>query len=853
MKKIVITGGLGYIGTELCKIYSGYSWNDQITVIDNRFISERVNQLRKWNIDFVEGDILDKDLINKYCKDADIVHHLAGITDVPRVKSESNNEHDKKIHIVGQEGTQNILDVINNKCKIIMPSTHVVYEGIKEVKYNIEENETTSPVLSYGKSKDINEKQLKASGKNYIILRLGSVYGYSTDTARIDIMANFFSKVASQNGVLKLFAGGRQIKSLVPLIDVARCFKFMEEREDLSSEIFNLTKDTVSVKEVAEICKKINPKVTLRDTNDEVPNLGFSLSNKKILKTGFKFLYGIEESIKEMIQKWSKQDLIKDLEHVRNGADDYIDFRGKISNHELTEPINLVGLIQSKKGTIRANHYHPQQEQKCLFTKGQIIEIFQDIINPNSPKITQIVDEGQLSIIKPNVAHTMVFTKDTTFLNLVRGERDHENYGISHTIKHVFVDEKERDFLLKYYKFNCRSCGNEKLKRVLSLGYQPLANNLLNKQNEKCDLFPLELNFCEKCYNCQLSVSVDPKKMFSNYLYKSSTSKTFRNHFLEAAKKYIKDFKLDSKKASIIDIGSNDGIALRPFKNLNFKNILGIEPAKNLAKKANVEKIPTLNIFLNKKNLSKIKKKGDIILASNVFAHSDNLREMAECMINLVKKNGIIVIEVQYLLDTLKDLTFDNIYHEHYNYWSVTSLVNFFSDLPVKIFKVEKINTHGGSIRVFLSNNKNKKVDKSVNKMLKHEEEFGIKKFKTYQNFGERVIQIRKNVIKNINKIKKNGTTIIGYGSPAKATTALNFFGINDNHIDFIIEDNKLKKNKFIPGTRIPIYYNKEINKKNFVILVLAWNFFHEIKLNNPEFNDRIISIKDLEENDFKY
>ena len=852
MKKIVITGGLGYIGTELCKIYSGYSWNDQITVIDNRFISERVNQLRKWNIDFVEGDILDKDLINKYCKDADIVHHLAGITDVPRVKSESNNEHDKKIHIVGQEGTQNILDVINNKCKIIMPSTHVVYEGIKEVKYNIEENETTSPVLSYGKSKDINEKQLKASGKNYIILRLGSVYGYSTDTARIDIMANFFSKVASQNGVLKLFAGGRQIKSLVPLIDVARCFKFMEEREDLSSEIFNLTKDTVSVKEVAEICKKINPKVTLRDTNDEVPNLGFSLSNKKILKTGFKFLYGIEESIKEMIQKWSKQDLIKDLEHVRNGADDYIDFRGKISNHELTEPINLVGLIQSKKGTIRANHYHPQQEQKCLFTKGQIIEIFQDIINPNSPKITQIVDEGQLSIIKPNVAHTMVFTKDTTFLNLVRGERDHENYGISHTIKHVFVDEKERDFLLKYYKFNCRSCGNEKLKRVLSLGYQPLANNLLNKQNEKCDLFPLELNFCEKCYNCQLSVSVDPKKMFSNYLYKSSTSKTFRNHFLEAAKKYIKDFKLDSKKASIIDIGSNDGIALRPFKNLNFKNILGIEPAKNLAKKANVEKIPTLNIFLNKKNLSKIKK-GDIILASNVFAHSDNLREMAECMINLVKKNGIIVIEVQYLLDTLKDLTFDNIYHEHYNYWSVTSLVNFFSDLPVKIFKVEKINTHGGSIRVFLSNNKNKKVDKSVNKMLKHEEEFGIKKFKTYQNFGERVIQIRKNVIKNINKIKKNGTTIIGYGSPAKATTALNFFGINDNHIDFIIEDNKLKKNKFIPGTRIPIYYNKEINKKNFVILVLAWNFFHEIKLNNPEFNDRIISIKDLEENDFKY
>ena len=191
----------------------------------------------------------------------------------------------------------------------------------------------------------------------------------------------------------------------------------------------------------------------------------------------------------------------------------------------------------------------------------------------------------------------MVFTKDTTFLNLVRGERDHENYGISHTIKHVFVDENERDFLLKYYKFSCRSCGNKKLKRVLSLGYQPLANNLLRKQNEKCDLFPLELNFCEKCYNCQLSVSVDPKKMFSNYLYKSSTSKTFRNHFSQAAKKYINDLKLDSEKTTIIDIGSNDGVALKPFKDLNFKNILGIEPAKNLANIANSEKIKTLNFF----------------------------------------------------------------------------------------------------------------------------------------------------------------------------------------------------------------------------------------------------------------
>ena len=848
MKKIVITGGLGYIGTELCKIYSGYSWNDKIIVIDNRFISERVNQLRNWNIEFIHGDILDKDLIHKHCSDADIVHHLAGITDVPRVKSEANVEHEKKIEEVAIEGTQNIIDSIKDDCKIILPSTHVVYEGIRDIKKNISENDVTLPVLAYGKSKAYNEKQLKESGKNFIILRLGSVYGYSTDTTRLDIMTNLFSKISSQDGLLKLYAGGRQIKSLVPLIDVARCFKFMEEKEDISSEIFNLTKDTVTVKDVAEICKKYNPNIKLKETNDEVPNLGFSLSNEKLLKTGFKFLYGLDESIKEMISKWSKQDLIKDLEHVKDGTDEFIDERGKISNHELTEPINMIGLIDSKKGTIRANHYHPQQEQKCLFTKGQIIEIFQDILNPNSPKITQVVNEGQISIIKPNVAHTMVFTKDTTFLNLVRGEREHENYGVTHTIRHAFVDENERDLLLSCYKFDCRSCGNTKLKRVLSLGYQPLANNLLDKKNQKTELYPLEMNYCEKCHNCQLSVAVNSKKMFSNYLYTSSTSKIFRDHFVHAANKYITEFKLNSKKSYIIDVGSNDGVALKPFLDKKFKKILGIEPAKNLAKLANKNKIKTYNGFLTQKNIKKLKKNADLILASNVFAHSDNLNEMVTCMIKLLSKKGTIIIEVQYLMNTLKDLTFDNIYHEHYNYWSLTSLVNFFKKYPLKIYKAEKINTHGGSLRVYISKNPKIKIDKSINKFLLEEENFGIKRFETYKSFGEKVYEIRQNVLKNIREIKKNEKSIVGYGAPAKATTALNFFGIS-NEIDFIVEDNKLKHKKFIPGVNIPIYSKTKIKDKNAAILVLAWNFFEEIKKNNNSLSDKFINIKSLENN----
>jgi len=479
-------------------------------------------------------------------------------------------------------------------------------------------------------------------------------------------------------------------------------------------------------------------------------------------------------------------------------------------------------------------------------TEGQFISVYQNLLEENSPKITHVINKNDSVVTKPNVAHTMVFSKQTTFLNLVRGEREHNNYGITHTIKHVFVDEKERDLLLNCYKFECRSCGNNNLKRVVSLGYQPLANNLLSKKEEKCDLYPLEMNYCPECHNCQLSVAVDPKKMFSNYLYTSSTSSSFRNHFVGAAENYIKELKLKPKKSYVIDIGSNDGVALKPFKDLGFNKILGIEPAKNLAKLANKNKIKTFNGFLEIKNLKKIKKNADLILASNVFAHSDKLKEMTECMLRLLSKNGTIIIEVQYLLNTLQDLTFDNIYHEHYNYWSLTSLINFFKQFESTIFKAEKINTHGGSIRIYIKKVKNLKVEKSVKNLLKEEEVFGLKNFKTYQDFGEKINKLKKNVVRNIEKLKQKNKKIIGFGAPAKATTALNFFGIS-NQIDFIIEDNKLKHNKFIPGVKIPIKSKKSVKDKNALILVLAWNFYEEIKKNNLILSDKFINIKDLE------
>ena len=332
-KKIIIIGALGYLGTELCKLYSGESWHHDVIAIDNRFVSKRINQLKDWNIKFHQGEILDKVFLEKHLSNADIVHHLAGVTNVAYVKKESNSEQDEKIRKIAIEGTNNILSIISEKCKIIFPSTHVVYEGLKETKKDIKEGEKPCPILMYSSSKVQNEIDIKNSQKNYVILRLGSVCGYSsTDTMRINIMPNLFSKIASQNGTINLFAGGKQIKSIVPLIDVVRCMKFMEEKENIKKETFNLVKEIVTVKEVAEICKKYNPKVTVKITDDEIPNLGYTLSNKKLLKTGFKFLYNLDECISEMIQKWSFTKNENDLEYKVRGEKEYIDKRGKISN-----------------------------------------------------------------------------------------------------------------------------------------------------------------------------------------------------------------------------------------------------------------------------------------------------------------------------------------------------------------------------------------------------------------------------------------------------------------------------------------------------------------------------------------
>lgn len=389
----------------------------------------------------------------------------------------------------------------------------------------------------------------------------------------------------------------------------------------------------------------------------------------------------------------------------------------------------------------------------------------------------------------------------------------------------------------------CRVCGSVKLKKFFSLGSQPLANNLAEKKNKKLKTYPLELNVCKSCFNCQLSYIANPKKIFLKYLYRSSISKAFEHHFELACKKYISMFKLLKNKSTILDVGSNDGIALKPFKKRGFKNIFGIEPSKNLAKITKKLKIKTFNKFFDSKISKKFHEKCDLITATNVFAHVDDVYEMAKNILFSLKTHGVFIIEVQYLANMFKDQTFDNIYHEHVNYWYVKTIEKFFTKLKASIFRVEKINTHGGSIRVFIKKNINKKIKKhkSVSTFISQEEQLGMNRLKIFKKFNKLVLQKKKFLKKNFNKLYKKNKIIIGFGAPAKATTLINYLKIQ-KYISYIIDDNPLKNNKFIPNTNIKII-NKP--KDNFVdcVIVFAWNYFNEIKRKNKKLTNNFINL----------
>lgn len=391
-------------------------------------------------------------------------------------------------------------------------------------------------------------------------------------------------------------------------------------------------------------------------------------------------------------------------------------------------------------------------------------------------------------------------------------------------------------------RLTCRACCQSQIKRVFNLGPTPLANAFLSaKQLDKEELFyPLDVYFCQNCSMVQLGHVVDPRVLFSNYVYVSSTSPTFMKHFEDFAQVVYKRFLLN-KSSLIIDIGSNDGILLKPYKKLECR-VLGIEPAKKIAACANKQGIKTIAQFFSRdlaRNLSK-KNKADIITATNVFAHIDDLDEVVYGIKALLKEDGVFIFEVAYLLDFMKKRYFDQVYHEHVCYWSIKPLVVFFKRLGMEIFDVEKVEVQGGSIRVYVQRVKGKyPISKKVKHFIDLETQDKLDKLETYLEYNKKILDNKTKLIALLTDLKHKGKKIAAYGAPAKGNTLLNYFGIGSDYLEYVVDDSTWKQGLFTPGKRIPVVKPATIyQKKVDYLLILAWNFAESIMGMHKRFKD---------------
>ena len=394
-----------------------------------------------------------------------------------------------------------------------------------------------------------------------------------------------------------------------------------------------------------------------------------------------------------------------------------------------------------------------------------------------------------------------------------------------------------------FIRDNCRLCNSKNIESVVKLEDTPPANAFVNKDelNKIQEKFPLELFFCNDCNHLQLCTVVNPNKLFENYVYVSGTSPVFIKHFDEYCDSIINSYKPDKNKL-VVDIGSNDGTFLNFFKKKGFK-VLGVDPAKNITKLANKKGIDTIPSFFNNELAEEILIKygeASLITANNVFAHSDNLSEIINAVKKLISQDGLFIFEVSYLGDVFEKSLFDTIYHEHLAYHSVIPLIKFFRKNKMELINVEKISTHGGSIRgVVQKLGGSREPDTSIDIFVNYEKKLGFNNKKTFQEFSNKIQNIKKELNEILISLKKEGKIIAGFGAPAKATTLMYQFGIDKNIIDFIVDDNPLKQNKYTPGLHIPVFSSKYIKeKKPDYILILAWNFADSIIKKNSDFSD---------------
>lgn len=389
----------------------------------------------------------------------------------------------------------------------------------------------------------------------------------------------------------------------------------------------------------------------------------------------------------------------------------------------------------------------------------------------------------------------------------------------------------------------------------MSLGPLPKPNGYLSekKLDKKEPKYPLDIGRCTKCGLVQLTKIVRPDIMFENYKYIPSASKTMVKHFDSLAKEIINKHNLE-KNNLVIDIGSNDGTLLKSFKKRGMK-VLGIDPAENLADIANKEGVETLAEYFTSNVAEKVKKeygKAKAITATNVVAHIADLQDLFKGIEILLDQNGVFVAEFPYLVDLLENIEFDTIYQEHLSYFSVKPLIHLVERYDLHLSDIQKIPVHGGSLRVFIKKGRKKKLSPSVSGLLALEESKNIYSSKTYKEFVNEVEMKKKELITLLKKLKSEGYNIAGYGASARGNILMNYFGIDNKILDFIVDSTPYKQGLYTPGHHIPIRPEKELlEKMPEYALLLAWNFKDEILKKQEKYREKggnfILIVPDVE------
>lgn len=384
--------------------------------------------------------------------------------------------------------------------------------------------------------------------------------------------------------------------------------------------------------------------------------------------------------------------------------------------------------------------------------------------------------------------------------------------------------------------FCCRSCGSNDGRLVLDLGVQPLANNLLRPEDLASDepRFPLRLAVCAACWMLQITDIVPPVSLFSEYLYFSSVSDALLSHAATAAEAHRRECALGAGSL-VVEVASNDGYLLRNFVAAGVP-CLGIEPARNIAEVAVQRGVPTLNAFFNASTAAAVvaeRGQADLILGNNVFAHVPDTNDFVAGLAALVKPAGRIVLEFPYACDLVEHVEFDTIYHEHVFYFTLTALVPLMERHGLEVFHVERWAIHGGSLRLFVGQCAVHSVRDSVHALLREEQQKGVDGTAYYDDFGARVLELKKDLLELLGSLRAGGHRLCAYGASAKGSTLLNFYGLGRDGLDwldFVVDRSPTKQGRLTPGSHLPILpVSALMEQRPRHALLLTWNFADEI------------------------